>query len=139
MKGVHGKEVKPALAKVATLKGIGPATASALLSAAFPETVAFMSDAAYEAALSVKPKAYSAGEYLKYAEAMLAASTAMTGTMHLAAMEQALWAERYVADNKLVPGDLGEEEKGEEGAEAESKKRSADDTSEERPAKKRRM
>jgi 3-methyladenine DNA glycosylase/8-oxoguanine DNA glycosylase len=59
--------LKEAIAHLSTLKGVGPATASAVLAAHMPSIVPFMSDEAMVAALG-GVKDYSMKVYLLFAE-----------------------------------------------------------------------
>ncbi|XP_010770460.1 uncharacterized protein [Notothenia coriiceps] len=59
-------DVKAAIAELSSLKGVGPATASAVLSAGAPEQAAFMSDEAMESVPGLKPIQYTAKHYALY-------------------------------------------------------------------------
>lgn len=58
-------DLSKAISELTVLKGVGPATASAVLAACAPETAAFMSDEAVEAALG-NSKDYSLKQYLLF-------------------------------------------------------------------------
>ncbi|KAL2317872.1 hypothetical protein Fmac_031748 [Flemingia macrophylla] len=60
-------DLSKAVSALTLLKGVGPATASALLAAFAPHIAPFMSDEAMEAALG-NSKDYSLKQYLKFAE-----------------------------------------------------------------------
>nr|XP_057917182.1 uncharacterized protein zgc:112496 [Doryrhamphus excisus]XP_057917183.1 uncharacterized protein zgc:112496 [Doryrhamphus excisus] len=64
-------DVSAAIAELSTLKGIGPATASALLAAGAPEQAAFMSDEAMESIPGLAPIQYTAKHYTRYLDKML--------------------------------------------------------------------
>ncbi|XP_054616437.1 uncharacterized protein zgc:112496 isoform X2 [Dunckerocampus dactyliophorus] len=64
-------DVSAAIAELSTLKGIGPATASALLAAGAPEQAAFMSDEAMESIPGLAPIQYTAKHYTLYLDKML--------------------------------------------------------------------
>ncbi|BAT82558.1 uncharacterized protein HKW66_Vig0223210 [Vigna angularis] len=60
-------DVSEAVAELTVLKGVGPATASAVLAAFSPHLTPFMSDEAMEAALG-NSKDYSLKQYLKFVD-----------------------------------------------------------------------
>ncbi|XP_029125825.1 uncharacterized protein LOC109791858 isoform X2 [Cajanus cajan] len=60
-------DVSKAVSELTVLKGVGPATASAVLAAFAPHLIPFMSDQAMEAALG-NSKDYSLKQYLKFTE-----------------------------------------------------------------------
>uniref|UniRef100_A0A3Q2WFA7 Zgc:112496 n=1 Tax=Haplochromis burtoni TaxID=8153 RepID=A0A3Q2WFA7_HAPBU len=63
-------DVQAAIAELSCLKGVGPATASAVLAAGAPEQAAFMSDEAMESVPGLKPIHYTAKHYTVYLEKM---------------------------------------------------------------------
>lgn len=89
------QQVKESLDELTTLKGVGPATASAMLAVADP-SLPFMSDEAMVAALP-KPHRYAAKEYLQLLEALrnkAAKLSKSSDTAWTAAqIERALWSE----------------------------------------------
>ncbi|TKY57931.1 hypothetical protein E2542_SST14985 [Spatholobus suberectus] len=60
-------DISKAVSELTVLKGVGPATASAILAALAPHLTPFMSDEAMEAALG-NSKDYSLKQYLKFAD-----------------------------------------------------------------------
>ncbi|CAJ1080866.1 uncharacterized protein zgc:112496 [Xyrichtys novacula] len=61
-------DVQAAIAELSTLKGVGPATASAVLAAGAPDQTAFMSDEAMESVPGLKPIQYTAKHYALFLE-----------------------------------------------------------------------
>ncbi|KAG8009114.1 hypothetical protein GBF38_011728 [Nibea albiflora] len=59
-------DVQAAIAELSSLKGVGPATASAVIAAGAPEQTAFMSDEAMESVPGLKPIQYTAKHYALY-------------------------------------------------------------------------
>ncbi|XP_060885072.1 uncharacterized protein zgc:112496 [Labrus mixtus] len=59
-------DVQASISELSTLKGVGPATASAVLAAGAPEQTAFMSDEAMESVPGLKPIQYTAKHYALY-------------------------------------------------------------------------
>ncbi|XP_003961496.1 uncharacterized protein [Takifugu rubripes] len=64
-------DVKAAIAELSYLKGVGPATASAVLAAGAPDEAAFMSDEAMESIPGLKPIQYTAKHYALYLDRMI--------------------------------------------------------------------
>ncbi|XP_026171012.1 uncharacterized protein LOC113135310 [Mastacembelus armatus] len=64
-------DVQAAIAELSSLKGVGPATASAVLAAGAPEQTAFMSDEAMECVPGLKPIQYTAKHYALYLAKMV--------------------------------------------------------------------
>ncbi|XP_054913933.1 uncharacterized protein zgc:112496 isoform X1 [Poeciliopsis prolifica] len=65
-------DVPAAVAELSGLKGVGPATASAVLAAAAPALAAFMSDEAVENVPGLQPVQYTAKHYALYLDKMAA-------------------------------------------------------------------
>ncbi|XP_017274053.1 uncharacterized protein zgc:112496 [Kryptolebias marmoratus] len=90
-------DVQAAIAELSSLKGIGPATASAVLAAGAPQLTAFMSDEAVESVPGLKPIQYTAKHYALYLDKMAARSAKLNKvdpqqnwTPHR--LEMCLWA-----------------------------------------------
>ncbi|XP_015818880.1 uncharacterized protein zgc:112496 [Nothobranchius furzeri] len=65
-------DVQAAITRLSSLKGVGPATASAVLAAGAPDLTAFMSDEAVESLPGLKPIQYTAKHYALYLDKMVA-------------------------------------------------------------------
>ncbi|XP_075035224.1 uncharacterized protein LOC142097362 isoform X2 [Mixophyes fleayi] len=70
-------DVSAAITELCQLKGIGPATASAVLSAGAPELTAFMADEAVESVPGLSPIQYNLKHYLTYLEQLCRKSEAL--------------------------------------------------------------
>ncbi|XP_075686833.1 uncharacterized protein LOC142655969 [Rhinoderma darwinii] len=70
-------DVSAAIDELCQLKGIGPATASAVLSAGAPELTAFMADEAVESVPGLSPIQYNLKHYLRYLEELQLKSKAL--------------------------------------------------------------
>ncbi|XP_076826507.1 uncharacterized protein LOC143473414 [Brachyhypopomus gauderio] len=64
-------DVQAAVAELSSLKGLGPATASAVLAAGAPGVAAFMADEAVESIADLRPVQYTAKHYLLFLQRML--------------------------------------------------------------------
>jgi hypothetical protein len=64
----HAKNLSQAIGALVTLKGIGPATASAVLAAAYPEHAPFMADECMLSTPGVEATDYTLAEYTNYSE-----------------------------------------------------------------------
>eukprot|EP00232_Nephroselmis_pyriformis_P012412 CAMPEP_0182887340 /NCGR_PEP_ID=MMETSP0034_2-20130328/20770_1 /TAXON_ID=156128 /ORGANISM="Nephroselmis pyriformis, Strain CCMP717" /LENGTH=231 /DNA_ID=CAMNT_0025020705 /DNA_START=57 /DNA_END=749 /DNA_ORIENTATION=- len=106
-----GGDVQGAIEELATLKGVGPATASAALSA-FTPAAPFMSDEAVAACLT-GPKEYTTKRYMQYHAAMSKKARDLKAGggdgMSLRDMERALWSEaaKSFVPKKPKPGAKG--------------------------------
>ncbi|XP_015230614.1 PREDICTED: uncharacterized protein LOC107085013 [Cyprinodon variegatus] len=128
-------DVQAAIAELSTLKGVGPATASAVLAAGAPELTAFMSDEAMESIPGLTPIQYTAKHYALYLEKMTAQSAKLNKvdpqqdwTPHK--LELCLWAMTTATKQQLpLLKDLNV--KG-----SRTQKQTSDPDSEQRPAKK---
>ncbi|KAK5850697.1 hypothetical protein PBY51_001552 [Eleginops maclovinus] len=99
-------DVKAAIAELSSLKGVGPATASAVLAAGAPEQAAFMSDEAMESVPGLKPIQYTAKHYALYlgkmvecTEKLNKADPLQDWTPHR--LELCLWAEAAAKQQKI--------------------------------------
>jgi hypothetical protein len=100
------RALRTALRHVTVLRGVGPATASAVLSALYPDAVAYMGDEALQVVVG-SPLRYNEAEFLRYSAALHARCALLNA--HLPAdarrfgaadLERALFAERH------LPGEL---------------------------------
>ncbi|CAL8469581.1 g9122 [Coccomyxa elongata] len=92
---LDGEPLRDALQSLTQLKGVGPATASAILTACCRD-VPFMSDEAMAAALT-GPKVYTAARYLEFARALRLKADRLTDKLgrrfSAQDVERALWSE----------------------------------------------
>nr|GMD94668.1 Ena/VASP-like protein [Ipomoea batatas] len=87
-------DVSKAVSELTVLKGVGPATASAILAAYAPDVAPFMSDEAMQAALG-NSKDYTLKQYLVFVDKLQAKAeelTAMGVSFTLSDIERALWS-----------------------------------------------
>nr|XP_020032069.1 uncharacterized protein LOC109694499 isoform X2 [Castor canadensis] len=99
-------DVRAAVTELCALRGVGPATASAVLAVGAPEVAAFMSDEAVAGVPGLPALQYTLKHYLLYlsqvrerAAALSQASASGLWTPHL--VETALWT--WVVGQKLCP------------------------------------
>ncbi|CAK6964156.1 uncharacterized protein zgc:112496 [Scomber scombrus] len=99
-------DVQAAIAELSSLKGVGPATASAVLAAGAPERAAFMADEAMESVPGLKPIQYTAKHYALYLGKMVE----LTKTLNKAdpqqdwtphRLEMCLWASTIATQQQL--------------------------------------
>nr|GMD80792.1 Ena/VASP-like protein [Ipomoea batatas] len=87
-------DVSKAVSELTVLKGVGPATASAILAAYAPDVAPFMSDEAMQAALG-NSKDYTLKQYLVFVDKLQAKAeelTAMGVSFTPSDIERALWS-----------------------------------------------
>ncbi|KAG0312180.1 hypothetical protein BGZ97_011385 [Linnemannia gamsii] len=90
-------DLKAAISKMSELKGVGPATASAILCAGAPDKVPFMADESVDSVPGLGKIAYNLAYYLKFAAkvidkaAQLKVAGSTVNSPHL--VELALWAD----------------------------------------------
>ncbi|KAF9923682.1 hypothetical protein BGZ67_009710 [Mortierella alpina] len=96
------KDLKAAITKMAELKGVGPATASAILCAGAPKEVPFMADETMDSVPGLGTIAYTIPYYIKFATKVIekaaglsARGSTIVNSPHL--VEKALWADYMVA------------------------------------------
>jgi hypothetical protein len=80
------------VATLATLKGVGPATASAVVSAVAPETYPFFDELVAAQVPGLGEVAWTLGYYRKYAEALRARAASLGKPWTPVLVEQALWS-----------------------------------------------
>jgi hypothetical protein len=80
------------ISKLAKLRGVGPATASAAAAAAAPQVYPFFDELVAERIPGLGPVAWTLGYYARYAEALRAAARELGGDWTPARLERALWA-----------------------------------------------
>lgn len=80
------------IALLARLRGVGPATASAVAAAAFPATYPFFDELVAAQVPDLGAVAYTLAYYARYAEALRTRAAALGDDWTPALVEQALWA-----------------------------------------------
>ncbi|KAF9308578.1 hypothetical protein BGZ91_007756 [Linnemannia elongata] len=94
---ISKNDLKAAISKMSELKGVGPATASAILCAGAPDKVPFMADESVDSVPGLGKIAYNLAYYLKFASkvidkaAQLKKAGSKVDSPHL--VELALWAD----------------------------------------------
>ena len=83
---------KPVALLAKALKGVGPATASAVVAAARPDVYPFFDELVAGQIDGLGPVAWTLGYYARYAEALRAKAASLGGDWTPAALERALWA-----------------------------------------------
>ncbi|XP_056306657.1 uncharacterized protein zgc:112496 [Danio aesculapii] len=104
-------DVQAAIKELCKLKGVGPATASAVLVAGAPDKVAFMADEAVESIAELRPVEYTDKHYALYLQKMLWKTSELNKvdaqqdwTPHR--VEQCLWT--WAVANQIQPSLLQE-------------------------------
>ncbi|GJJ68763.1 hypothetical protein EMPS_01109 [Entomortierella parvispora] len=99
--------LRAAITKMAELKGVGPATASAILCSGAPSEVPFMADETMASVPGLGPIAYTIPYYIRFAAKVIEKAkeleergSAKVTSPHL--VEMALWSE-YILDKYSVP------------------------------------
>jgi hypothetical protein len=83
---------KPIALLAKELKGVGPATASAVVAAVRPDVYPFFDELVAEQLPDLGPVSWTLGYYARYAEALREAVASLGGEWTPASLEQALWA-----------------------------------------------
>lgn len=100
-------DVHAAITELSSLRGVGPATASAVLAAGAPEQTAFMSDEAMESIPGLTPIQYTAKHYILYLNKMLEQTEKLNKVDDRQdwtpqRLEQCLWALSIATKQKLL-------------------------------------
>ena len=85
---------KTPIAGLATLAGVGPATASAAVAAYAPEQYPFFDELVAEQVPALGPVKWTLGYYVKYADALRARARDLGATWTPVMVERALWSHR---------------------------------------------
>ncbi|KAF9914576.1 hypothetical protein BX616_008005 [Lobosporangium transversale] len=105
-------DLKAAITKMAELKGVGPATASAILCAGAPEKVPFMTDETMDSVPGLGTIVYTIPYYIKFANKVIEKATQLrhmgSTTVHSPHLvEKALWTDymldKYSIERKVKP------------------------------------
>ena len=83
------------------LKGVGPATASAILSVYLPTEVPFMSDEAMDAVLGL-PRLYTKAQFIQYQKALKNKYEKLGSTWSPATIEKTLWCAAMLSKFKDI-------------------------------------
>ncbi|KAG0206485.1 hypothetical protein BGX28_002068 [Mortierella sp. GBA30] len=129
------RNLKAAITKMAELKGVGPATASAILCAGAPNEVPFMADETMDSVPGLGPIAYTIPYYLKFASKVIekaatlkAKGSVAVNTPHL--VEKALWTDymmtKYGIQRKAQGSKDAQGQGGKEGPRSGKSKRKAE-------------
>ncbi|XP_027090735.1 uncharacterized protein [Coffea arabica] len=97
-------DVSKAVKELTVLKGVGPATASAILAAHAPHITPFMSDEAMEAAIG-NTKDYTLKSYLVFVEKLQAKAMELSSEEDLftpSDVERALWSSSVAAKSRAL-------------------------------------
>ncbi|EQC34998.1 hypothetical protein SDRG_07240 [Saprolegnia diclina VS20] len=95
---VNDGNVREAVAAISELKGVGPATASAVL-AAYSRSVAFMGDEALNAMTkAIGARQYTLPHFVRFTEALRARATVLGGAWTPQALQEALWLEATASE-----------------------------------------
>jgi hypothetical protein len=81
-----------AVSTLASLEGVGPATASAVVAAAAPETYPFFDELVAAQVPALGPVKWTLGYYARYADALRERAGALGGEWTPAKVERALWS-----------------------------------------------
>lgn len=98
-------DLSKAITELSVLKGVGPATASAVLAAYAPDVAPFMSDEAMFAALG-NVKEYTLKQYLAFAEKLQAKAEELSvggGSFTPSYVERALWSSAIASKPPKAP------------------------------------
>jgi hypothetical protein len=93
------------IAALATLAGVGPATASAVVAAVAPDRYPFFDELVAGQVPGLGPVAFTPGYYARYADALRARAAALGGPWTPARVERALWAHVGGKAGVRTPGD----------------------------------
>ncbi|OQR98253.1 hypothetical protein ACHHYP_08915 [Achlya hypogyna] len=111
-------QLKEAIAAISELKGVGPATASAVL-AAFDSSVPFMGDEALNAlAKTIGARQYTLPHFLRFATALRERASVLGASWTAQAVQRTLWLEARATASPAKP-----KRKNESAAQAPAKKR----------------
>ena len=119
--------LKDVMNKLCELKGIGPATASALLAHIDPQRFPFMSDEALEGC-GMK-REYTLATYLSFAEALSSKAEALGGEWNAETVGRAMWARAMIhahgsdMNEKDGEGKRDDEQEDEENSKRKKRKR----------------
>ncbi|GIX67485.1 hypothetical protein CEXT_168791 [Caerostris extrusa] len=132
------KELAQAITALTNLKGVGPATASAILAAAFPDDVPYMADESMLSTPGIEATDYTLAEYINFSEHMKACAERLRsldpkGNWTPHKVELTLWTHYIARDLKPeilegMPPAKSKPEGSENGEHAEDKNGEVDST-----------
>lgn len=96
-------ELRPAIVCLTRLSGVGPATASAVLAAGWPDIAPFMADEAMEADPELGQRKYTLRHYMDFADSMKQVADTLGDDWTPELVGRALWSESHPPASTKAP------------------------------------